>query len=129
MLSETVRAYGCGVSARASAFETTSAMAEIPGAEQSVEEWSVMFNTKMCCTKSERNWPNQPWFPELVELLTAAPWSIPLRRDLLSRCGTPVRSYGTCMFGMSAQRTDVKRISVSLGYNCRSESSIYQTSI
>ncbi|KAL0177571.1 hypothetical protein M9458_026465, partial [Cirrhinus mrigala] len=31
------------------------------------------------------SWPNQPWFPELVELLTAPPWPIPLRRDLLSQ--------------------------------------------
>ncbi|KAI2658175.1 Transposon Tf2-8 polyprotein [Labeo rohita] len=43
MLSETVRAYGssgCGVSARASAYETASAMAKIPGAKQRVEERS-----------------------------------------------------------------------------------------
>ncbi|XP_056593677.1 uncharacterized protein LOC130412904 [Triplophysa dalaica] len=30
-------------------------------------------------------WPNQPWFPDLSELLTAPPWRIPLRRDLLSQ--------------------------------------------
>ncbi|XP_073668191.1 uncharacterized protein [Paramisgurnus dabryanus] len=30
-------------------------------------------------------WPNQPWFPELLELSTAPPWPIPLRRDLLSQ--------------------------------------------
>ncbi len=44
MLSETVRAYGsssCGVSTRASAYETTSAMAEILSAKQRVEERSV----------------------------------------------------------------------------------------
>ncbi len=44
MLSETVRVYGissCGVSARASTYETSSAMAEIPGAKQSMEERSV----------------------------------------------------------------------------------------
>ncbi len=44
MLSETLGTYGsstCGVSARASAYETTSAMAEVPGAKQSVEERSA----------------------------------------------------------------------------------------
>ncbi|XP_058617625.1 uncharacterized protein LOC131531096 [Onychostoma macrolepis] len=44
MLLETVGVYGsssCGVSDRASAYETTSAMTEIPGAKQSLEEWSV----------------------------------------------------------------------------------------
>ncbi len=29
-------------------------------------------------------WRNQHWFSELARLLTAAPWPIPLRRDLLS---------------------------------------------
>ncbi|KAI2652720.1 ORF V: Enzymatic polyprotein [Labeo rohita] len=28
-------------------------------------------------------WRTQPWFPELCQLLCAAPWPIPLRRDLL----------------------------------------------
>ncbi|KAL0146508.1 hypothetical protein M9458_058139, partial [Cirrhinus mrigala] len=32
-------------------------------------------------------WPNRPWFPDLLELLTAPPWLIPLRRDLLSQAG------------------------------------------
>ncbi len=30
-------------------------------------------------------WKNQPWLSELTELLTAAPWPVPLRRDLLSQ--------------------------------------------
>lgn len=30
-------------------------------------------------------WPNRPWFPDLLEILTAPPWPIPLRRDLLSQ--------------------------------------------
>ncbi len=30
-------------------------------------------------------WRNQPWGPELFHLLKAAPWAIPLRRDLLSQ--------------------------------------------
>ncbi len=30
-------------------------------------------------------WRNQPWVSELFQLLTAAPWSIPLRQDLLSQ--------------------------------------------
>ncbi|MGL5102339.1 MAG: hypothetical protein ACRC6N_07310 [Plesiomonas sp.] len=30
-------------------------------------------------------WPNQPWFPDLSELLTEPQWRIPLRRDLLSQ--------------------------------------------
>ncbi len=29
-------------------------------------------------------WRNQTWFPELIQLLSAAPWPIPLRTDLLS---------------------------------------------
>lgn len=35
-------------------------------------------------------WPNQPWFPELMEMITAPPWPIPLRRDLLSQAGGSV---------------------------------------
>ncbi len=30
-------------------------------------------------------WKNQPWVSELFQLLEAAPWPIPLRRDLLSQ--------------------------------------------
>ncbi len=30
-------------------------------------------------------WRNQPWLSELTPLLTAAPWPVPLRRDLLSQ--------------------------------------------
>ncbi len=30
-------------------------------------------------------WRNQPWVSELFQLLEAAPWPIPLRRDLLSQ--------------------------------------------
>ncbi len=30
-------------------------------------------------------WRNQPWVSELFQLLKAAPWPIPLRRDLLSQ--------------------------------------------
>ncbi len=30
-------------------------------------------------------WKNQPWLSELTQLLLAAPWPIPLRRDLLSQ--------------------------------------------
>ncbi len=28
------------------------------------------------------NWPNQPWFPDLTELLIAPPWPIPVRKDM-----------------------------------------------
>ncbi len=38
-------------------------------------------------------WKNQHWFSELVWLLTAAPWPIPLRRELLSLRRT--ESFGT----------------------------------
>ncbi len=31
------------------------------------------------------NWPNQPWFPDLTELLVAPPWPIPIRKDMLSQ--------------------------------------------
>ncbi len=30
------------------------------------------------------NWPDQPWFPDLTELLVAPPWPISVRKDLLS---------------------------------------------
>ncbi len=30
-------------------------------------------------------WRNQPWLSELTQLLTAAPWPVPLRRDILSQ--------------------------------------------
>ncbi len=30
-------------------------------------------------------WENQPWLSELTQLLVAAPWPVPLRRDLLSQ--------------------------------------------
>ncbi len=30
-------------------------------------------------------WRNQPWLSELTQLLTTAPWPVPLRRDLLSQ--------------------------------------------
>ncbi len=30
-------------------------------------------------------WRNQPWLSELTKLLTAAPWPVPLRQDLLSQ--------------------------------------------
>ncbi len=36
-------------------------------------------------TLIDPNWPNQPWFPDLTELLVARPWPIPIRRDLLSQ--------------------------------------------
>ncbi|KAI2654623.1 Transposon Ty3-G Gag-Pol polyprotein [Labeo rohita] len=49
-------------------------------------------------------WRTQPWFPELCQLLCAAPWPIPLRRDLLSLrrtgpFGIPSPIYGpyTCV--------------------------------
>ncbi|WP_432490569.1 hypothetical protein, partial [Flavonifractor plautii] len=31
------------------------------------------------------NWPNQPWFVDLRELVMAPPWQIPIRKDLLSQ--------------------------------------------
>ncbi len=31
------------------------------------------------------NWPNQPWFPDLMELLVEPPWPIPIRKDMLSQ--------------------------------------------
>ncbi len=32
-------------------------------------------------------WPGRPWFADLVVLLEASPWEIPIRRDLLSQAG------------------------------------------
>ncbi len=31
------------------------------------------------------NWSNQPWIPDLTELLVAPPWPIPIRKDMLSQ--------------------------------------------
>lgn len=31
------------------------------------------------------DWPNQPWYPNLREMLLSPPWQIPLRRDLLTQ--------------------------------------------
>ncbi len=31
------------------------------------------------------HWPTRTWFPELISLVTAPPWRIPLRKDLLSQ--------------------------------------------
>lgn len=33
------------------------------------------------------HWQNHPWFPELVQLVSAAPWPMLLKRDLLSQEG------------------------------------------
>ncbi len=35
-------------------------------------------------------WRNQPWVSELFQLLKAAPWLIPLRRDLLSQANSTI---------------------------------------
>ncbi len=35
-------------------------------------------------------WRNQPWVSELLKLLEAAPWPIPLRRDLLFQANGPL---------------------------------------
>ncbi len=35
-------------------------------------------------------WRNQHWFTELSRLLTASPWPIPLRRDLLSQANKTI---------------------------------------
>ena len=40
---------------------------------------------KAAVTLVAPNWPNQPWFADLVELLAGQPWEIPLRKDLLSQ--------------------------------------------
>ncbi|CAM4608132.1 unnamed protein product [Leuciscus chuanchicus] len=40
---------------------------------------------KAAVTLVAPNWPNQPWFADLVELLAGRPWEIPLRKDLLSQ--------------------------------------------
>ncbi len=57
-------------------------------------------------------WRNQHWFAELPRLLTAAPWPIPLRRDLLSQAiqnehivdiVLPARAVGTGSLPFHAQ--------------------------
>ncbi len=45
-------------------------------------------------------WPTRTWFPELMLLVTAPPWQIPLRKDLLpQRRGTRVQTSGNFMYG------------------------------
>ncbi len=51
-------------------------------------------------------WRIQPWLSELTQLLTAAPWPMPLRRDLLSQANgnnmaPPDPSCGLSTFGRS----------------------------
>lgn len=59
-------------------------------------------------------WQNQSWFPEMVQLLSAVPWPIPLRRDLLSqakgtiwhhhpRCGASIYGLSTGVFKPSPE--------------------------
>ncbi len=66
---------------------------------------------------------------ELFQLLEAAPWPIPLRRDLLSQVkGTlwhPLSSYGPCMCGRSTGAFRPPRSC--LKHYGRSLSSVYQT--
>ncbi len=56
-------------------------------------------------------WENQPWLSELSQLLTAAPWPVPLRRDLLSRrteqYGTLDPSCGLSTCGRSTEPTSL----------------------
>ncbi len=44
-------------------------------------------------------WPTRTWFPELMLLVTAPPWQIPLRKDLLAPYGTCVQTSGNFMSG------------------------------
>ncbi len=46
-------------------------------------------------------WSNQHWFTELPRLLTAAPWPIPLRRDLLNDLETELWALHLCPLGGS----------------------------
>ncbi len=59
-------------------------------------------------------WENQPWLSELTQLLVAAPWPMPLRRDLLSQAnGTiwhPLPELFT--FGRSTGAYQPPRVSV-----------------
>ncbi len=43
------------------------------------------------------NWPNQPWFPDLTELLIAPPWPIPVRKDMLSVAPEPRTMEPSCV--------------------------------
>ncbi len=58
-------------------------------------------------------WRNQHWFAELSRLLTAAPWPIPLRRDLLSQAngfGTPSLNYGATSLASRWEHSDLPEI-------------------
>ncbi len=57
-------------------------------------------------------WRNQLWFSELSQLLTAAPWPIPLRRDLLSHgeqnnVASPSRAVGSAPLASRWELTDL----------------------
>ncbi len=61
-------------------------------------------------------WRNQPWLSELTQLLTAAPWPVPLRRD-----GTLDPSCGLSTFGRSMGAYWPPRASVKITIQtCRS---------
>ncbi len=52
-------------------------------------------------------WRNQHWFSELSQLFTAAPWPIPLRRDLLSQANRTMWHPRPDLSGPSASRWEL----------------------
>ncbi len=56
-------------------------------------------------------WRNQHWLSELSQLLTAAPWPIPLRQDLLSQANnnvaSPARAVGSVSLASRWELTDL----------------------
>lgn len=79
------------------------------------------------------NWPNQPWFSELVERLVAPRGQFRyggtccLKRWVL--CATPCQNYRTCMSDRSERRADIEYATEVLGYDCRSKSPVDQMTL
>ncbi len=80
------------------------------------------------------NWPNQPWFPDLTELLIAPPGRFRSGRTCYrrwtARCGTRTQNYGTFMCGCFRVVRGARCIAGSCGRHTHgSASTLYKTII
>ncbi len=80
------------------------------------------------------NLPNQPWFPDLIELLVAPPWPIPSGRICYprwtARCGTRTRSCGAFICGCFGDIRGAERPAFSSArYASGGASTLYEMSV
>lgn len=61
------------------------------------------------------NWPNQPWCPDLREMLVAPPWRAPLRRDLLSQANGAIWHSSLELWSLQATSGVLGGLSYSTG--------------